>query len=895
MRWTGIAAATVCGLILLGALTFVIAINTMVPDMNHVGDLYALNRPPALTFLDQNDKPAGMRGAILGERLTLAEMPPYLPKAFIAAEDRKFYEHHGIDPEGMFRAFLVNLHSGHVEQGGSTITQQVVKILFLSPDRTMSRKLREIAGALALERRLSKDQILELYLNRLYLGSGAYGVDAAAHVYFGKSARNVTVSEAAMLAALTRAPSAFSPRRDLQAAQERANNVLEQMKEIGAITPQQVRIALAHPASVTDQTDDQARNYFLDTAADEVRQLVPTAQGDLIISTTLDPNLEKAARAQLSAVLDRRGRALHASQGALVSITTDGAVKALVGGRDYAESPFNRVTQAHRQPGSAFKAFVYLTAFEQGLTPSTVRNDQPVTIQDVTKNWTPDNYTSSYLGPVTLETAFAKSINTIAVQLGQEVGIPSVISTAQRLGINSPLDNVPSLALGTSDVTPLEMTAAYASFATLGHKVTPYLVREIRSSNGTVLYRRPPNNDPQVFSQSVALEMNDLLWQVVQEGTGRAAAVPGHDVAGKTGTSADYRDAWFIGFSPEIVTGVWVGNDDNTPMNKVTGGLLPAQIWNGYMRIALQNRPATMLPRAEPAMQMPLMVQGGTDQNANQAAQPNEGPFDALGNFFGHLFGNSQPAPTPPPPQRNAGNDNSLFFSDRNRNTGAPSPNNNSSTNSAGGNTNSNIGNGSSGGGNIFGDTGGDQQLTPPYPETPRNYGRPLPPQMAPSPPGGRFAGPPPGYAPPDTYAPPPAYAPPSYGPPPGYDNGGYGYAPPPRYYAPTPPPRRYTAPPGYTPPPGYFAPPPPDMPPPRSYSPGYSGGPFGQNQIQRGAQQNAQQSTPDDRSALNVPAPAPQPPAQQSVPDDRPVLNQPPAATTPSDQGDQGLGGPGD
>lgn len=868
LRWTGIAAAGFAGMVLVGALIFLLSLNLLQPDITNAGDLYSLNRPPALTFLDQNNKAAGVRGAILGERLTLADMPAYLPKAFIAAEDRKFYQHKGIDPEGMVRAFFVNLRSGHVEQGGSTITQQLVKILFLSPDRTISRKLREVAGALALERRLTKDQILELYLNRLYLGSGAYGVDAAAHVYFGKSARNVTVSEAAMLAALTRAPSAFSPRRDLVAAQDRANNVLGEMEQIGAITPVQERVALAHPASVTDQTDDQARNYFLDTAADEARQLVPSAQGDLIISTTLDPSLEKAARAQLSAVLDRRGRALRASQGALVSMTTDGAVKALIGGRDYSESSFNRVTQAHRQPGSAFKAFVYLAALEQGLTPSTVRNDQPVTIQDVKKNWTPDNYTSTYLGPVTLETAFAKSINTIAVQLGQEVGIQNVISVAHRLGIQSPLDNVPSLAIGTSEVTPMELTAAYASFATVGHKVTPYLVREIRSSNGTVLYQRPAANSQQLFSQDVALEMNDLLWQVVQEGTGRAAAVPGHDVAGKTGTSADYRDAWFIGFSPEIVTGVWVGNDDNSPMNKVTGGLLPAQIWDGFMRVALQDRPATMLARAEPAPQMPLMVQGPDGQNANPA-QPNESPFDALGNFFGHLFGSSPSAPAAPPPQRNAGNDNSLFFSDRGRsNTPAPTPNSSGNTNSAGSNTNSGTNNGNSSGGNIFGDTGADQPLPPSYPDVPRSYGRIVPP---PAPPPGRYAGPPPGYAPPPSYTSPP----PSYGPPPGYDNAPdreYGYAPPPGYYPPAPPPRRRAPPPGYySPPPGYYAPPPPNMPPPnmpppQSYPPGYSGVPFGQSQ-------NAPQPAPDDRSALN----------------------QPPAASPPPVEPDeQGSGGPG-
>src|SRR5690348_16954776 len=627
-RWTGIAAAIFAGAGVIAAIVFLIALSSFAPNIAKGGDLYALNRPPSLIFLDQNDRPAGMRGAILGQRLKLKDMPPYLPAAFIAAEDRRFYQHGPIDLEGMLRAAIINFRAGHVVQGGSTITQQLVKMLFLYPDRTMTRKLREMAGAIALEHQLTKQQILEIYLNRLYLGAGAYGVDAAARVYFGTSARNVTVAQAAMLAALTRAPSAYSPRRDLEAAQDRANEVLNEMAEIGAITPQQLRYAQHHPSGVTNQTDDLARNYFLDAAAEEATQLLPSAHGDLTILTTMDPNLERTARAQLSGVLNGRGRGLHATQGAIVSMTTNGEIRALIGGRDYAESSFNRVTHAHRQPGSAFKAFLYLAAFEQGLTPATVRTDQPVSIQDMSKVWTPDNYSQTYLGPVTLEQAFAKSINTVAVQLGQEIGINNVVAVAHKLGIQSPLDPVPSLALGTSDVTPLEITSAYASFATLGHEVHPYMVREIRSSDGKVLYRRPPADSPEVFSQQNALEMNDLLYQVVQEGTGQAAMVPGHEVAGKTGTSADYRDAWFIGFSPDLVTGVWIGNDDSSPMRKVTGGSLPAQVWTGFMRVALQNRPDTPLPRAEPVLQMPEVA-----QSPNQNDQ--SGPFDGLGNFFG--------------------------------------------------------------------------------------------------------------------------------------------------------------------------------------------------------------------------------------------------------------------
>ncbi len=818
--WTGVTAAVVAAVVFVAAVALVLLLSGVMPALSQ-RDLYTLNRPASLTFLDRNNKPAGIRGAMLGQRLTLSEMPPYLPQAFIAAEDRHFYQHHGIDPEGMLRAAIVDMRAGHVVEGGSTITQQLVKMLFLTPDRTMSRKLREMAGALALEHRLGKQQILELYLNRLYLGSGAYGVDAAAHVYFNKSARDVTVAEAAMLAALTRAPSAYSPRRDLEAAQDRAAKVLNEMAGIGAITPKDAKLAAARPAIVTATTDDLARNYFLDAAADEAKQLVPLAKGDLVISTTLDPNLESAARAQLTAVLDRRGRALHATQGALVSMTANGAIRALIGGRDYAESSFNRVTSAHRQPGSAFKAFVYLAALEQGLTPATVRTDQPVSIGDMKKVWTPDNYTQTYAGPVTLEQAFAKSINTIAVQLGQEAGIANVVAVAHRLGIKSPLDPVPSLALGTSDVTPLEMTGAYAAFASQGHRVQPYMVREIRSSDGTVLYQRPPQSSPAVIAENTALEMNDLLYQVVAEGTGHAASVPGHDVAGKTGTSAEYHDAWFIGFSPDLVTGVWVGNDNSSPMKQVTGGLLPAQIWGSFMRIALQNRPATPLPRSAPVGEMPLVAQTPDNGQSPGQLQTEPSPFDGLGKFFGGLFGNpSAPPPKPsgPHPQRSA-QGNPGFFSERRPDTAAPTPNNSANTSSDGVTTNNNIANGNSGGERISGNSDADQPLPQP----------------------------------------------------------GYGV---PRYERRVPQPLLPPAQPGhYDPPRSFIPPPPPNLPPPQDYPPGYAGVPFGQNQAPSSDTQNFGDAlSGQNRSAAPAAPPAPidpsgpgQPPTGPDAPQDNP------------------------
>jgi len=742
LRWPAIILGFIAGSAVVAVALFFLIVKALEPNLTLSGDLYALNRPPSLTFLDKDGKFAGLRGAILGDKLKLSEMPPYLPAAFLAMEDRNFYHHHGIDLEGMIRAAFVNLRAGHVVQGGSTITQQVVKIVFLTPDRTFSRKLQEVAGAWALEDRLSKQQILELYLNRLYLGSGAYGVDGAAHVYFGKSARDLTIAQAAMLAALTRAPSAFSPRRDLAAAQQRAGDVLDTMVDLGAINKKQAALARAHPATVIDQTDDLARNYFLDAAADQVKQLAPLAQGDLTIFTTLDPVLEQAARTQIATMLARRGRAVRAGQAALVSMTTDGAVRALIGGRDYSESAFNRVTHAHRQPGSAFKAFVYLAALEHGLTPATVRVDQPITIKDANKVWSPDNYGDEHFGPVTLEQAFAHSINTIAVQLGQEVGIPSVINVAQRLGIKSKLDPYASLALGTSDVTPLELTGAYASFATLGIRVTPYMVNEIRSSDGHSLYQRKPTEPVRVFSEDNALAMNDLMYQVVQMGTGRAAALPGRDVAGKTGTSAEFRDAWFIGFSPQLVTGVWVGNDDYTPMNKVVGGSLPAQIWNGFMQVALRNTPPTPLPRAEPVAAAPEMAQI-PDNGDFPAPQDLGGPRSGgWGGFLGDLFGTNSP-PAPPPRQPAARADNGqFFFPPQGRPDSRPGNSGNGNTSSNGGPTSGPIANGNSGDLNTNGNTGVEPapELMPPPPPRGRNFTdlEPAPELMPPPPPRGR-------------------------------------------------------------------------------------------------------------------------------------------------------------
>jgi penicillin-binding protein 1A len=515
-------------------------------------------------------------------------------------EDRRFYQHSGIDIRGLVRAMWTNFRAHHVVQGGSTITQQTAKIVFLNPKRTYARKLEELVDAESLEKSLSKKEILELYLNRIYLGSGAYGVDGASRIYFGKSARDISIAEAAMLATLTRAPTVFSPRRDLAAAQARADRVLAAMVKTGAITREQALDAKAHPAMVSDRSGVDARNFFLDTAADEALKLASvngqTPAADLVVHTTLEPELQEAARHALNHVLAKQGAKAHASEGSVIVMKIDGAISALIGGRDYDESVFNRATQAKRQPGSAFKPFVYLAAVENGISPWDVREDGPVDID----GWTPTNYGGRSYGTITLASALAHSVNTITASLAQEVGVTSVMEAAQRLGITSPLEANASLALGTSEVTPLELTSAYAAFASGGVKVHPYLVTEVDDQYGHVLYKRQPPTDSRVIASHIDRDLVEMLYGVISEGTGRGAAIPGHEAAGKTGTTQDYHDAWFVGFTTDYVASVWIGNDDSSPMRNVTGGTLPAQVWKAVMTYAEKDLPGRPLDKSAP-------------------------------------------------------------------------------------------------------------------------------------------------------------------------------------------------------------------------------------------------------------------------------------------------------
>jgi penicillin-binding protein 1A len=551
-------------------------------------------RPANVKIVSADGKLVGNRGDTGGEAVRLADMPPWLPGAVIAIEDRRFRSHFGVDPIGLMRAVAVNLTHRGVSQGGSTITQQLAKNLFLTQERTFGRKVQEVLLALWLEHEYTKNQILELYLNRVYMGAGAYGVDAAARRYFGKSAREVSPMEAAMLAGLLKAPSRYAPSHDPEKSRARAAVVLAAMVDTGVLTPDQRAAALARPHMTYARVDNGSENYVADWVMDQLPSWVGAVDKDIVVTTTIDSSLQMLAEAALQAGMAQFGDKKDVSQGAIVSIDPTGAVKALVGGIDYSKSQFDRAVQAKRQPGSTFKPFVYLTAMERGLTPDTVRVDEPFTY----KGWSPKNYEKGFKGPVTLKDALAHSINTVAAKLAIEVGPKNVAETAMRMGITSPLMATPSIALGTSEVTPLEITAAFVHFSNGGMGVVPHVVTRITSADGKVLYQRKGSGIGRVIDPVPLAEMNTMLAETLATGTGRKAQIPGWPAGGKTGTSQDFRDAWFIGYTGLLTTGVWLGNDDGTPTKRGTGGTLAAVVWQRFMLDAHRGREALAIPGA---------------------------------------------------------------------------------------------------------------------------------------------------------------------------------------------------------------------------------------------------------------------------------------------------------
>jgi penicillin-binding protein 1A len=561
------------------------------PDISGINKF---NRRPALTFLAADGQVITTYGDLFGGPVELKDLSPWLPRAVLATEDRRFYDHFGLDLIGLARAAVANLRAGRIVQGGSTITQQLAKNVFLTGERSFKRKVQELLLAFWLERKFTKDQILTIYLNRVYLGSGTYGVEAAAQRYFDKSARELSAHEAAVIAGLLKAPSRYSPAARLERAKARANEVIENMIEAGYMTAAEAAAAARQPLKVAAHTQaGRGARYFTDWLADAVPGFIGFVDRDLTVVTTLDARLQLAAEAEVTRALSRDGPKANASQAALVAMTPDGAVRAMIGGRDYAESQFNRATDARRQPGSAFKPFVFLAAVEAGLRPDDRIADGPVTIGD----WTPRNFDNVQKGNISLREALSRSVNTATVRVAQKAGIDKVITTANRLGIGSPLRRDFATALGASEVSLFELTAAFAPFANGGNGVLPYAIQEIRDSSGEVLYRRIGSGPGPVLERPALAAMTDMMQAVMIDGTGRAAAF-GRPAAGKTGTSQEHRDAWFVGFTTEYVVGVWCGNDDGEPMERVTGGSLPARMWRGFMQEAHKGRAPQQLPGA---------------------------------------------------------------------------------------------------------------------------------------------------------------------------------------------------------------------------------------------------------------------------------------------------------
>jgi penicillin-binding protein 1A len=599
-----------------------------------IDQLAVPKRPPNIAIMGADGELLANRGDTGGAAIRISDLPPYLPKAFIAIEDRRFYFHWGVDPQGIARALLRNVTGHGGMQGGSTLTQQLAKNLFLTQERTISRKIQEAILALWLEHKYSKDQILELYLNRVYFGSGAYGVEAASERYFGHSAKTATLAESAVLAGLMKAPSKLAPDRNPEGASERAAQVITAMVQEGHISEAMAKAALAHPAHAAKEQGAGSANYAADYVMDMLDDTIGAIDQDIVVTTTIDPRLQAVAEGALKEELDKKGAKYGVSQGAIVSIDPNGAIRALVGGRDYSESQFNRAVSARRQPGSAFKPFVYLAGLEHGMTPDSVREDAPLNI----KGWTPENYSHEYFGPVTLTKALALSLNTVAVRVGVEVGPKAVVKTAHRLGIQSDLQPNASIALGTSEVTPLELVAAYAPLANGGIGVQPHIITRVKTVSGKTLYQRKGSAFGRVIEPQYVAMMNTMMQETLLTGTARKASLPGWQAAGKTGTSQDFRDAWFVGYTSRLVTGVWLGNDDNSPTKKASGGNLPVEIWSRYMTIALRGAPVAGLPS------------GSWRSEAEEIVAK---PLDELIGIF--TGGENQPAPAPPPkPQKQA-------------------------------------------------------------------------------------------------------------------------------------------------------------------------------------------------------------------------------------------------
>lgn len=592
-----------------------------------IKELNSFTKKPGIVINSEDGQVIGSFGDIYGKYVPFDDIPKSLIDAVLATEDRLFYYHPGIDPLGLSRAMIANMRAGRVVQGGSTITQQVAKNVFLTPERSMLRKIREMLLAFKLEWSFTKDEIMTIYLNRVYLGAGNYGVDAASRRYFGKPASEMSLSESAIIAGLLKAPSRFAPTSNPKLSQKRAEQVIINMAGAGYISEEKALKARKEiPIALSERKNIAESNlYFADWVLEQLPEFIGHVDDDVVVTTTLRPEWQVAGEQAITEIMDKEAEKFGVSQAALVAMTPDGAIRTMIGGRDYARSQYNRATQALRQPGSSFKLFVYLAGLEVGFTPDSIVEDAPVSVG----KWQPKNYDGDYGGEMPLRKAVAKSINSVAVQVSEAAGRWRVLSMAKRLGIKSHLEPIPSIALGTTEVTLLEMVGAYAHLASDGRAVKPYAVKEIRTKGGSLIYRREAENPETVLRADIVGQMNDLLSGVIQYGTGAKANI-GRSAAGKTGTTSDYRDAWFIGYTPDAVAGVWVGNDNNTPMKKVTGGTLPAPIWSAFMKQALADIPARSLP-IRSATPMPWQ-QTITHLSPTDAAHPVAGVPDPEAN-----------------------------------------------------------------------------------------------------------------------------------------------------------------------------------------------------------------------------------------------------------------------
>ena len=575
--WLGLA---------IGALIFYYAL-----DLPDTDDLWKTGSQPELSIYARDDGLVARRGRRGGRPMRFDDFPPHLVEAVIAIEDRRFFSHFGLDPRGLLRALAVNMRQGRLAQGGSTLTQQLAKNVFLTPERSFKRKVQELLLAFWLEAHFSKQDILALYLNRVYFGSGAYGVQAAAETYFSRPVQNLTRVEAAMLAGLLKAPSRYAPTRDPAAAARRARIVIAAMQDAGFINAELAAEMAGQDIIITNRSTDGA-HYAIDWTLDQLPDFVGRPRADLDVMTTLDRPMQLAAERAINRVLAAQGEARQAGQAAMVVMTPDGAIRAMVGGRAYGKSQFNRAVQARRQPGSAFKPVVYLAALENGLAAGDVFDDAPLSIN----GWSPKNYDGRYRGAVTAGEAMAHSLNTVAVQISEQTGRDKVIDMARRLGLSGRLRAHPSLALGTFEVSLLQLTAAYAHFANGGQQVVPHIIQAVISASGQSLYDRlAPVALPVVDGRHIGV-LNNMLRAVMTIGTGRAARLDGIALAGKTGTSQNWRDAWFIGYSGALVVGVWVGNDDGAAMARVSGGGLPAEIFAAFMAEQKELAASVALP-----------------------------------------------------------------------------------------------------------------------------------------------------------------------------------------------------------------------------------------------------------------------------------------------------------